>query len=120
MSNTKEHSHHGEHCEHGHYHVDENGNKVYHRHVHSDEEKKAVINRLSRISGHVEAVKKMVASDRDCSEVLVQLAAIKSAVNNTGKLVLKNHIEHCVVEAIENDDQESLEMLSKAIDSFIK
>lgn len=92
----------------------------YNHHTHTEEEKKAVINRLSRISGHIEAVKKMVENDRDCSEVLVQLAAIKAAVNSTGKVVLKNHIEHCVVDAIEHDDQESLERLIKAIDSFVK
>ena len=44
----------------------------------------------------------------------------KAVLNNTGKLVLKEHIAHCIVEAIENGDEESLRQLNKAIDSFVK
>ena len=57
-------------------------------HVHSREEKKAVMNRLSKAIGHLEAVKRMVDQDADCSDVLIQLAAVRSAINNTGKVVL--------------------------------
>ena len=88
--------------------------------THSHEHTQAVINRLSRAIGHLESVKKMVEEGRDCSEVLIQLAAVKSAVNNTGKLILKDHIEHCIVHAIENDDKEAIEQLSVAIDRFMK
>lgn len=91
-----------------------------HRHVHSDEDKRAVINRLSRAIGHLEKVKKMVEDDCDCPEVLIQLAAVKSAINNTGKVILKNHIDHCVVEAIEHDDMEAIENLNDAIEKFVK
>ena len=87
---------------------------------HTHEHTKAVINRLSRAIGHLESVKKMVEEGKDCSEVLIQLAAVKSAVNNTGKLILKDHIEHCIVHAIENDDKEAIEQLSVAIDRFMK
>lgn len=113
-----EHSHEGEHVhEHGHSHGHGGG---HHHHVHSPEEKKAVLNRLSRAIGHLQSIKTMVEEDRDCSEVLIQLSAVKSAVNNTGKLVLKEHIAHCIVEAIESGDEESLRQLNKAIDSFVK
>lgn len=91
-----------------------------HRHVHSDEDKKAVINRISRAAGHLEKVKNMVENDADCSDVLIQLAAVKAALNNTGKLILKNHIDHCIVEAVENDDLEAIKNLDDAIDKFIK
>ena len=103
--------------DHGHGHCYGPGG---HHHVHSDAAKKAVLNRLSRAIGHLQSIKTMVENDRDCSEVLIQLAAVKSAVNNTGKLVLKEHIAHCIVEAIENGDEESLRQLNKAIDSFVK
>ena len=56
----------------------------------------------------------------DCSEVLIQLAAVRSAINNTGKVVLKNHIDHCIVEAVEENDQEAIRKLNQAIDKFIK
>lgn len=89
-------------------------------HNHSHEHTQAVINRLSRAIGHLESVKKMVADGRDCSEVLIQLAAVKSALNNTGKLILKDHIEHCIVDAIESGDKEAIQQLSAAIDRFMK
>ena len=79
-----------------------------------------MINRLSRAIGHLESVKRMVQRDEDCSDVLIQLAAVRNAINNTGKLIMKNHISHCIVEAIEADDMESVEALNKAIYRFIK
>ena len=84
------------------------------------ESTKQVINRLSRAIGHLEAVRNMVEEGRDCSEVLVQLAAVKAAINNTGKLVLKDHMKHCVAEAVQNGDQDALDALSDAIDRFVK
>lgn len=87
---------------------------------HSHPNKKKVINRLSRIIGHMEAVKKMVEEDRDCSEVLIQIAAVKSALNNAGKVILKDHMNHCVIHAIENDDKQKLIELENAIDKFVK
>ncbi|MDO5559223.1 MAG: metal-sensing transcriptional repressor [Oscillospiraceae bacterium] len=87
---------------------------------HHHEDTQAIINRLSRAIGHLQAVKKMVEDDRDCSEVLIQLAAVKSAINNTGKLILKDHINHCVVHAVETNDSKALEDLNDAIDKFIK
>lgn len=87
---------------------------------HHHEDTKAIVNRLSRAIGHLESVKRMVEEDRDCSEVLIQLAAVKSAINNTGKLILKDHINHCVVHAVESNDTKVLEDLNEAIDKFMK
>lgn len=101
-------------------HEDSHGHTHVHKHVHSAEEKKAIVNRLSRAAGHLEAVKRMVENDVDCSEVLIQLAAVRSAINNTGKVVLKNHINHCIVEAIEEEDHQAIHQLSEAIDKFMK
>lgn len=83
-------------------------------------ETKQVIDRLSRVIGHMEGIKKMVEDDRDCGEVLIQIAAVKSAVNSIGKLILKDHIDHCVVAAIKAGDTEVLRELSEAIDKFVK
>ena len=91
-----------------------------HRHIHSDKEKKAVINRLSKAAGHIEAIKRMVENDEDCSQGLIQLAAVRAAINNTGNTVLKNHISHCIVEAVEQGDTEAVKMLNSAIDMFVK
>ncbi len=91
-----------------------------HRHVHTPEENKAVLNRLSRAIGHLESIKKMVENGRDCSEVLIQLSAVKSAINNTGKVILKNHIEHCLVEAVQTNQWDAVDELTDAIERFIK
>ena len=79
-----------------------------------------IIHRLSRAIGHLEAVRRMVEEGRDCREVLIQLAAVKSAINNTGKVILKDHINHCIVDAVETGEQKALDDLSTAIDRFIK
>ena len=91
-----------------------------HGHYHHHENTKAVLNRLSRAIGHLESIKRMVEDGRDCSEVLIQLSAVKSAINNTGKVILEDHIKHCLVDAIESGDMEAIEELNKAIDRFIK
>jgi DNA-binding FrmR family transcriptional regulator len=91
-----------------------------HGHVHSHAQTKAVLNRLSRAIGHLESIRKMVEDGRDCSEVLIQLSAVKSAINNTGKIILQDHIEHCIVDAVENGDREAIKELERAIDRFMK
>ena len=105
---------------HSHTHVLEDGTVVTHTHTHSHEHTKAVLNRLSRAIGHLESIKKMVENGRDCSEVLIQLSAVKAAMNNTGKVILQDHIQHCLVDAIESGDMKEIEELNKAIDRFIK
>ena len=78
----------------------QNMDEKKHSHSHSHTQTKAVVNRLSRAIGHLESVKRMVEDGRDCTEVLIQLSAVKSAINNTGKLILKDHIEHCIRYAV--------------------
>lgn len=98
-------------CEEGHMHR--------HEHVHSHTQTKAVLNRMSRIIGHMEAIKTMVENGRDCAEVLVQISAVRSALNGVGKVILKDHIEHCIVDAVRENDVETIEELKKAIDKFL-
>lgn len=108
-----EHTH-----KHTHSHVLEDGTVVTHGHHH--ENTKAVLNRMSRAIGHMEAVKTMVEEGRDCSEVLIQIAAVRSAINNIGKIILEDHIKHCVVDAVETGDEQVLKDLEEAISKFIK
>ena len=90
-----------------------------HSHTHSHVHTKAVLNRMSRAIGHLESVKRMVEDGRDCSEVLIQLAAVRSAIGNTAKIILKDHIEHCIVDAVESKDASKLDELNKAIERFM-
>ena len=91
-----------------------------HRHAHAHTQTKSVLNRLSRAQGHLESVRKMVERGEDCSEVLLQLSAVISALNSTGRVILKDHIEHCIVDAVEEHDTQAIDQLNAAIDRFIR
>ena len=52
--------------------------------------------------------------------MLIQLAAVRSAINNTGKVILKDHLEHCVVDAVKCQDMAAIEELNRAIEQFVK
>lgn len=102
------------------FHTHADGTTHSHGHGHSHTQTKAVLNRLSRAIGHLESVKRMVETGRDCTEVLMQLAAVQSALNNTAKVILKDHIEHCLTDAVEQDDHQALDDLNKAIEQFMR
>ena len=93
---------------------------IPHAHGHVPESQKAVINRLSRAIGHLEKVRRMVENGEDCSNVLIQLAAVRSALDNTGKVILKDHMRHCMVDAVAAGDEEAIDDLCQAIDKFMK
>jgi DNA-binding FrmR family transcriptional regulator len=100
-----------------HYHEHVQGISHVHGYIH--ENQRAIINRLSRAIGHLEKVKRMVEAGEDCANVLVQLAAVRSALDNTGKVILKDHLRHCLVEAVAEGDQEAIDSICKVIDRFI-
>ena len=91
-----------------------------HSHPHDHESKKNVVNRLARAIGHLEKVKRMVEDDCDCAEVLIQIAAVRAAIENTGKVILQDHIQHCIVDAVEEGDDQAIASLCAAIDKFMK
>ena len=91
-----------------------------HSHGHIHENQKAVVNRLARALGHLEKVKRMVEEGHDCTEVLVQLAAVRSALDNTGKVILQDHLRHCMVDAVSAGDEDAIDDLCSAIDRFMK
>lgn len=91
-----------------------------HDHKHTHQNTKVVLDRLARASGHLDSVRRMVAEGRDCSEVLIQLSAVIAALNNTGKVILKDHIQNCIVDAVESGDKGTIDSLNTAIDRFIK
>ncbi len=84
------------------------------------EDRKAVLNRLSRAVGHLEAIKKMVENGRDWDEVLIQLAAVKSAIGNTGKVILQEEIRESMAEAAATGNTDAVENLNKVIEWMMK
>ena len=117
MPDYPTHSHPQEHTS-DHTYMHANG--LVHGHGHVHENQKAVINRLARALGHLEKVKRMVEAGCDCSEVLVQLAAVRSALDNTGKVILQDHIRHCMVDAVSAGDESAVDELCGAIEKFMK
>lgn len=91
-----------------------------HSHTHDPKEIRAIVNRLSRSIGHLEKVKRMVENGDDCADVLIQLSAVRAALTSTGRLLLKEHLQHCIVEALDENDTEAMEKVNKAIDQFMK
>jgi len=124
-THVHEHEHDHDH-EDGHDHAHEDGHTHDHSHAHghghthSHEHTRSVLNRMSRAIGHLQYVRKMVEEGRDCSEVLIQLAAVQSALQSTGKVILQDHLKHCIVEAAQEGDTEAIDELCKAIDRYMK
>ncbi len=83
------------------------------------EHTKAVLNRISRTIGHLNAIKKMIENGRDCSEILIQLSAVKSQIINASKVILKDHLDHCIVKAVQENDELSIQHLKTAIDQLL-
>ena len=89
------------------------------RHVH--EHHQSVLNRLARIEGHVRGVKRMVEEGKPCPDVLVQIAAVRSALNSVGRVILEDHLKGCMVEAVRSGDFESAYYdLEQSLDKFIR
>ena len=97
--------------EHGHEH------RSY-AHYHSPEEKRRQLNRISRVIGHLQHVKRMIEADEDCADVLTQLSATRSAITGLGKEIMNEHIRHCISHALEEGDTAALEEFQKAIEKF--
>ena len=81
---------------------------------------KKVLNRLSRATGHLKSISGMVERGSDCSEVLIQLAAVRSEINGICNAILKEHIDHCMVEAALTGNMQSVGKLETAIATLMK
>jgi DNA-binding FrmR family transcriptional regulator len=128
MDHTHEHEYEYSHAqEHSHPHeepdelelsLEETAHHHHFSHHHSPEEKKRQLNRLSRVIGHLQHVKRMIEEDQDCADVLMQLSASRSALTGLGKEIINEHITHCITHAVQDGDMEAIEEFQKAIEKF--
>lgn len=90
------------------------------KHVHDQESLRQITNRLSRIEGHVRGIKTMVNEHRPCPEVLNQIAAVKGAISSVAKIILEDHLEECLVRAVDQGNLEAeIKELKEALNRFI-
>src|SRR3712207_6501829 len=80
-------------------HESESHDISHHAHVHSEESLRRVINRLSRIEGHIRGIKMMVQESRSCPDVLVQIAAVRGALDRVSQIILDEHLTECIARA---------------------
>lgn len=91
-----------------------------HPHVHTEESQRKVVNRLSRIEGHIRGIKTMVQSDRPCPDVLVQVAAVRGALDRVARMILDEHLTQCIARAAkEGNIENEIEELKSALDRFL-
>lgn len=111
------HSHDTDHSLRGHTHGD---GQAAHAHVHSEESLRRVVNRLSRIEGHIRGVKTMVQESRPCPDVLVQIAAVRGALDRVARMILDEHLTECIARAAQEGNIEvEIEELKAALDRFL-
>jgi DNA-binding FrmR family transcriptional regulator len=90
-------------------------------HTHPHKQRKQVTNRLAKIEGHVRSIKEMADHGRDCPDLLLQIAAVKKALDSVAKVILKDHLVHCVVSAVQEEQRTQVLLdLQKALDHYIQ
>ena len=83
------------------------------------EVRKAVGNRLATIEGHIKAIRKMLDEGRDCVELITQLLAVERSLRSASVLVLNNHLDHCVKDAVKNGDTSEVDEMHKLMELFL-
>jgi CsoR family transcriptional regulator, copper-sensing transcriptional repressor len=87
-------------------------------------DKAALVTRLHRIEGQVRGIERMVEDDRYCIDILTQIAAVKTALEQVGAKLLEDHVTHCVADAIASGDEEAANQrtseLLEAVQRFVK
>lgn len=92
-----------------------------HPHVHSEESLRQIVNRLSRIEGHIRGIKVMVQKSSPCPDVLMQVAAVRGALDRVARIILDEHLTECVARAAKEGNIETeIEELKSALDRFLR
>lgn len=85
----------------------------------TDKEQVALVNRLKSVAGHVSAVARMVEEDQYCIDIIKQIQATQAALSKVSQLILDDHLHHCVITAIQGEDQSERErVLSEISEMF--
>lgn len=97
-----------------------NSGTLSHGHVHDAESLQRILNRFARIEGHIRGIKTMVREGRPCPDVLVQIAAVRGALNRVSRVILDEHLSGCIARAAEEGNiEDEVEQLKVALDRFL-
>ncbi|MBD2325590.1 metal-sensing transcriptional repressor [Alkalinema sp. FACHB-956] len=118
-SHDSSHSH-SSHSHGSHSHGSHSHSHHSHGHIHSEESTRRLVNRLSRIEGHIRGIKTMLQENRSCPDVLVQIAAVRGALDRVGRIILDEHLTECIARAAKEGDIEAeIDELKAALDRFL-
>jgi DNA-binding FrmR family transcriptional regulator len=87
---------------------------------HSEKVKSNLTSRLNRIEGQIRGIRGLIERDTYCDEVLNQIASVQSALNGVGRLLLEHHMKSCVIERIQQGDQDVVDELLTTIHKLTK
>jgi DNA-binding FrmR family transcriptional regulator len=74
-----------------------------------NETKEDVLRRLNRIEGQIKGLKRLVEEDTYCVDVMNQISSVHEALRGAGKLIMRNHLQHCVTDALRDGDPDKAE-----------
>lgn len=84
-------------------------------------ERKDVLTRLKRIEGQIKGIQRMVESEQFCGDILIQIAAARSALNSTGGLILEDYMKNCIKNYTDGlSDEEKLDKLINIMLQYTK
>jgi len=89
-------------------------------HLQNDPSREDIAKRLARVAGHANSLKRLWEEGRECDDMLTQIAAVRAALDQVGKVILEQHIEHCVTKAVKHGEpDEAIRDLKDALDRFV-
>jgi len=80
----------------------------------STHDRRAILNRFARLEGQLRGIRQMLEDDRDCPEILNQMAAARSALDKIARMVFEDHLDHCLLDAVQQGDAEGSILAIKA------
>ena len=88
--------------------------------MHDPASLRRIVNRLARVEGHIRGIKTMVEESRPCPDVLVQIAAVRGALDRVARIILDEHLTECISRAAEAGNiEDEIEELKTALDRFL-
>jgi DNA-binding FrmR family transcriptional regulator len=83
--------------------------------------KEDILNRMKKIEGQAKGIQKMIEEDKCCGDIMIQISAIRSAINKVGGLIIDRYIKECLRESIkEQDSDRSIEAIIDTIVRYVK